>query len=248
MPGLDPGIHAEPHVDMDHRVKPGGDEEDESVGWVAFTKSILRAIFFKMKKSKRIRKSAASSEEPQRPNRYLELMNFRSAEEAYARVKELASGLSDNQHLIRSCIFDLHAAIELELRRILYHTFKAQLFLTSDEKQNAATMAAMDKMIRRLSFMDMYRILRPILESWPYPDLQSIAPLNDTRNAAAHGDAVDKVLYKGRSPFTDADCFAQMYFDVWAMQQEMAKFFDRVIERPKRVLQRYIDKYGPGEL
>jgi hypothetical protein len=26
MPGLDPGIHAEPHVSMDHRVKPGGDE------------------------------------------------------------------------------------------------------------------------------------------------------------------------------------------------------------------------------
>ena len=26
MPGLDPGIHAQPHVSMDHRVKPGGDE------------------------------------------------------------------------------------------------------------------------------------------------------------------------------------------------------------------------------
>jgi len=35
-------------------------------------------------------------------------------------------------------------------------------------------MAAFEKSIRRLSFMDMYRLLRPVLESWPYPDLQSI--------------------------------------------------------------------------
>jgi DNA-directed RNA polymerase subunit F len=236
------------HFNMDYRVKPGGDEGGESVGWIASCEIHPAAIFCTMKKSKRIRKSAVSSEEPQRPDRYLELMNFSSPEEAYERVKELASGLSDNQHLIRSCIFDLHAAIELELRRILYHTFKAQLFLTSDEKKNSATIAEMDKMIRRLSFMDMYRILRPVLESWPYGDFQSIGPLNDARNTAAHGDAVDKVLYKGRNPFMDADCFAQMYFDVWAVQQGIAKFFDRVVDRPSRVLKRYVEKYGTGLL
>lgn len=160
----------------------------------------------------------------------------------------MASGLSDSQHLIRSCIFDLHAAVELELRRIIYHTFKSQLFLTSDEKQNEKTIAAMEKSIERLSFIDMYRILRPVLNSWPYPDLQSIGALNDARNAAAHGDAVDKVLYKGRNPFTNADCFAQMYFDVWAIQHEIAKFFDHAIEKPIRQLRRYVDKYGPGLL
>jgi len=92
----------------------------------------------------------------------------------------------------------------------------------------------------------MYRVLRPVLESWPYPDLQSIGPLNDARNLAAHSDAIDRVLYKGRNPFTEADCFAQMYFDVWAMRQEVAKFFDRAIERSVRVLKRYVDKYGPA--
>jgi hypothetical protein len=179
--------------------------------------------------------------------RYLDLMNFTSAEEAYAEVKKLASDLSDDEHLIRSCIFDLHAAAEVELRRLFYHTLHTQLFLTDDNEQNVETELKFDKMIRRLGFGEMYRILRPILNSWPYPDLDCIPALNETRNQAAHGGRTDAVSYKGRNPFTDADCFAQMYFDVWAMKQSMAKVFDWVIDRPKRVLKRYIDKYGPGE-
>jgi hypothetical protein len=181
-------------------------------------------------------------------NKYLDLMNFHSAEEAYAEVKKLASDLSDDQHLIRSCIFDLHAAIEIELRRVFFHTFHSQLFLTDDEAQNAKTEVEFDKMIRRLSFTDMFRVLRPILLSWPYPDFDCIHAINETRNQAAHGNGIDKVIYKGRNPFKDADCFAHMYFDVWAMKQSIAKFFDHAIERPKYVLQRYIKKYGPGEL
>jgi hypothetical protein len=39
-----------------------------------------------------------------------------------------------------------------------------------------------------------------------------------------------------------------MYFDVWAMKQSMAKFFDWVIERPKRTVERYIAKYGGSEI
>jgi hypothetical protein len=30
MPGLDPGIHAEPHFSMGHRVEPGGDEVSDT--------------------------------------------------------------------------------------------------------------------------------------------------------------------------------------------------------------------------
>lgn len=178
------------------------------------------------------------------PRRYLDLMNFRSAEEAYAEVKKLASDLSDDEHLIRSCIFDLHAAVEFELRRIFYHTFQAQLFLTDDEAQNERTVADFDKMIRRLSFMDMYRVLRPILNSWPYPDFESIQAINETRNQAAHCGGVANVTYKGRNPFTDADAFAQMYFDVWAIKESIPKFFWRTIERPKKVLRQYVEKYG----
>jgi hypothetical protein len=99
--------------------------------------------------------------------RYLDMLNLHSAEEAYRQVRELASSLSSDQHLIGSCIFDLHAAVEIELKRVFYHTFKRQLFLTDDEQHNSETVAELDKMIRRLGFAEMYRILRPTLDSWP---------------------------------------------------------------------------------
>jgi hypothetical protein len=175
-------------------------------------------------------------------------MYSRSAEEAYAEVKKLASDLSDDEHRIRSCIFDLHAAVELELRRILYHTFHAQLFLTDDEAQNERTVADLEKAIRRLGFMDMYRLLRPVLNSWPYPDFQAIPDINETRNQAAHGGDVSQVFYKGRNPFTDADAFAQMYFDVWAIKQCIPKFFWHAIEKPRETRKRYIKEYGSGLL
>lgn len=181
-------------------------------------------------------------------SRYLDLLNFRNADEAYAGVKDLVSDLSDKEHTIRSCIFDIHAAVEVELRRVYYHTFKAHLFLTDDEGENEKTLAKFNRMVERIGFMDMYRVLEPVLNSWPYPDLQSIRDINNARNAAAHGDEVEKVSYKGRNPFKDADCFAQMFFDVWAIKQSMAKYFDKAIERPIAQLRRYIDKYGPGEL
>lgn len=180
--------------------------------------------------------------------RYLKLMNFDSPEQAYAEVKQLASELSDKDHLVRSCIFDLHAAVELELRRIYYHTFKTHLFLTDDDENNEKVTKEFSKKIERLSFMDMYRVLRPCLNSWPYPEFAYIQNINDARNAAAHSDAIDSVNYKGRNPFKDADCFAEMYFDVWAIKQNIAKYFDHTIERQGRILKRYIDKYGSEEI
>ncbi len=179
---------------------------------------------------------------------YLDLMNFRTPEEAYMRVKQWSSDLTDDEHLIRSCIFDLHAAVEIELRRIFYHTFKAHLFLTDDEERNEKTIANFDKMIARRGFSEMYRILGPIFDSWLMPDLKSIQNINEARNAAAHGNSVDRVDYKGRNPFKDADCFAQMFFDAGAIQQCLAKYFYMVIERPTAQLRRYVEKYGPGEL
>ncbi len=178
-------------------------------------------------------------------NRYLELLNFRSAEEAYVQVPHLASELTSDEHSIRSCLFDLHAAVEIEIRRVFYHTFKAQLFLTGDEADDKKTLAKFESAIRGLGFAQMFRILQPVLNSWPYPELKDIEKLNATRNAAAHGK-VENVKYKGRNPFKDADCLAQIYFDVWAIKQQMARYFDFTIQRPRRQLRRYVDKYGIG--
>jgi len=138
------------------------------------------------------------------------------------------------------------------LRRIFYHTFKTQLFLTNDEQQNEMTLAQFDKMIGGLSFMGMYRVLQPIFKSWPSPDLQSIQYINETRNLAAHKDSPEAISYRGRNPFKDADCFAQMYSDVSAFRHSVTKYFEIAVEGPierlRAQLQRYVSKYGEGEL
>lgn len=178
--------------------------------------------------------------------RYLDLLNFASAEEAYAEVKKLASDLPDHDHLIRSCIFDLHAAVENELRRVFYHTFKSQLFLTNDESKNLEVWADFESMIRKLGFGEMHRMLRPILKHWPYPDLNQIGAINETRNQAAHGGDVEAIRYRGRNPFRDGDSFAQMYFDTWAIKQSLTKFFENGVTANETRLKRYVQEYGPG--
>jgi len=175
--------------------------------------------------------------------RYLGLLNFDTPEHAYSEIRNLASELSEKEHLIRSCIFDLHAAVEIELRRIIYHTFIDQLFLTDDEEHNNKIKSDLERTIDKLGFMDMYRLLRPILLSWPYPDFESIEAINQVRNQAAHGD-LSKISYKGRNPLVDADAFAQLYFDVWAIKQVMPKFFYGAIERKKDILQKCLERYG----
>jgi hypothetical protein len=175
--------------------------------------------------------------------RYLDLVGFSSPQQAYKRIKEWVSSLSDDEHLIRSTIFDIHAGIELELRQIMYHYLKALVFQTDDEKENEAAMKPFEKMIERLSFGDMYRILKPILESWAYPDLQSIGPINELRNQVAHRAAVDEIRYKGRNPFRDADAFAQVFFEAWAVRQKLTKFFERAIEDPRALCKRYYQQY-----
>jgi hypothetical protein len=179
-----------------------------------------------------------NAQQPPSPNRYLELLNFKTREEAYQKVKEMASNLTEDQHAVRSCIFDLHALVELELRRIYYHLFKQLLFLTDDEAENERTLAEFDKTISNVSFGQMYSVLRPIMNKW-YGDFEEIGALNETRNLAAHQSDITKVLYKGRSPFSDPDCFAQMYFDVWAIKQSMPKFFWHTIEKPREKLRRF---------
>ena len=99
-----------------------------------------------------------------------------------------------------------------------------------------------------MGFMDMFRLLKPILVSWSYayPELALVETLNQTRIQAAHARGLEQVSYKGRSPFTDADCLAEMYLDVFTIRKCMRKFRDKAVTRTSEILRRYIDRYGPG--
>ena len=103
------------------------------------------------------------------------------------------------------------------------------------EDQDEKTLKDHEKMIEGLSFGQMYRTLWPILKNWPY-DISHIQAINDLRNQVAHKKDVSSIDYKGRNPFDDADSFAQVFFDAWAVKKELGKFLHRkVIDPPRRV-------------
>ena len=75
----------------------------------------------------------------------------------------------------------------------------------------------------------MLRILKPILIYW-YPDLENIEEINKLRNQVAHRGNIEDVFYKKRNPFKDADSFAQVFFDAWAIRQCLHKFSIRLLK------------------
>lgn len=175
-------------------------------------------------------------------NQYLDLVGFETPEQAYNKIKEWTSDLTDDDHFVRSVIFDIHAGIELLFRQIFYHHFKPIVFETGEDEEDKKVFSDFDKMIEELSFGQMYKILWPILKNWPY-DVHSIKPLHDLRNQVAHQSNVEKIVYKGRNPFRDADSFAQVFFDAWATRQELKKFFRRKITGPWEECRMYYKAY-----
>ena len=174
---------------------------------------------------------------------YLKLVGFSTPSEAYQMIKEWSSNLSDDQHLIRSVILDIHDGIELLLRQILYQYMKELVFQTGNKKEDRSKMKPFEEMINKLRFFDMYRILKPIFDSWPKPDLSHIQSIHDLRNEIAHTKSINKVSYKGRNPFTNPDAFAQLFFEAWAASQELTEFCQKAIEDPRAIAEFYYKEY-----
>jgi hypothetical protein len=183
------------------------------IGYFHFQSPLVAAVA--RRRGQALGSQSMNAQQPPSPSKYLERLNLKTREEAYQYAKRMASNLTEDEHTVRSCIFDLHASVEFELRTIYYHLFKQLLFLADDKAKNDKTLPEFDKTISNVSFGQMHNVLRPILNKW-YGDFKAIGAINETRNLAVHQSDITKVLYKGRSPFSDADCFAQMSFDVWA--------------------------------
>lgn len=54
---------------------------------------------------------------------YLNLVWFDTPEQAYRKIKEWTSNLTDDDHFVRSVIVDIHAGIEILFRQMFYHYF-----------------------------------------------------------------------------------------------------------------------------
>lgn len=175
-------------------------------------------------------------------NRYLDLVGFDTPEQAYKKIKEWTSNLTDNDHFVRSVIFDIHAGIEILFRQIFSHYFRPIIFETGKESEDKKVFSDFQEMVEGLSFGQMNKILWPILKNWPY-DMHSIEPLSKLRNQVAHQSNIEKITYKGRNPFRDPDSFAQVFFDAWTTRQELGKFFRRRITGPQEECKMYYQAY-----
>lgn len=175
-------------------------------------------------------------------NQFLDLVGFETPEQAYKQIKEWTSSLSDDDHFVRSVIFDIHAEIEILFRQIFYHHFKPIVFETGKEAEDQKAFSDLENLSADLSSGQMYRILWPILKNWPY-DISHIKPLLDLRNQVAHQTNIETIQYKGRNPFRNADSFAQVFLDAWVVRQELTKFFHRKIVGMQEECKIYYEAY-----
>jgi hypothetical protein len=170
---------------------------------------------------------------------YMELIGCETAEDVYERVRQWTSGLSEHEHLVRSTRLDIHANIEARLKQILYHANVQLILKGPDEEEYEQACQKLETRIRRMGFVQVHDLLRPALSVFPADEFDDIHPLNELRNTVTHREGPSKTSYKGRNPFTDADCFAQVYFDAWAIDQQLVKFYDYAIAAPRGMLEFY---------
>ncbi len=163
---------------------------------------------------------------------YTELINCTTPKEVYARVREWTTTLSNDEHLIRSSILEIHAGVERELKRVLHDILLPLVILDGDEKEDKKRLAALETSIDKMSFSQVDRLLAPCLSTSPTLTQFSLSAINKVRNLATHSD-IDSVVYMGRNPFKDHDAFAQFFFDTWAFKGELNKFWEAMIDGPR---------------
>jgi hypothetical protein len=172
---------------------------------------------------------------PMKNGDFMKLISCRTPEEVYERVRGWSSDFSQDQHLVRSTILDIQADLEGLLKYVLNQALMAVLFQTNDEAKSNGAKDDLDKTIGQMNFSSVFRILQPILRAYPSRDLDAIQAINELRNRVAHSRSLSDVKYKGRNPFTDADCFAQVFLDAWAARKALQDFHQRMIEEPASI-------------
>ena len=174
---------------------------------------------------------------------YIELMNCHNEDEVIERIREWSSDLSPHEHLIRSTILEIQASLEGLMKDLYCKVLLLVLFQGNDEKENMKNQDDLKKSVTRLSFSSIYRILRPILQAYPDPDLTFINEINELRNQVAHLRNISEIQYKGRNPFHDVDALAQIYWEARAARDALRKFYQIMIKEPNSINTHYAKFY-----
>lgn len=172
-------------------------------------------------------------------NHNMQTLGLSTPEEVLRRVREWSSDLSDRDHLIRSTILEIHAELEAELKAVLFQILKGTIFHDDDEEAYEQACEHLHKVIRRMNFSAVYRILAPSLKAYPSDDFDSIQQITEVRNQVAHLNNKDNVNYKNRNPFEDMDALTELFVDAFGAREVLSKFVSVMIEQPRAYLEYY---------
>ena len=176
-------------------------------------------------------------------NMYMEMIHCQSPDEVYATVRRWMSLLSDHEHLVRSTILDIHMDVERVLKMALYQALLDVIFHGDDEAEYECRCEQLEKMVMKMSYSYVYRLLTPAFDAFPADDLAAVMAINEVRNSVAHNVKPEQVQYKGRSPFTNADCLAQLYLDSFDLCESVEKFIRVMVVDPRGVAKHHADFY-----
>lgn len=132
--------------------------------------------------------------------------------------------ISDDQHLIRSCILELHAVVEVMLKHVLFHHMLLLIENIEEyHEENEPQIKALAETIKRFSCGTVLQLLYPCLKAWGSSVMDPLPEINQVRNLVAHRK-LENVQYKGRNPFTDPDAFAEFIHDTEIVLSELGEF------------------------
>ena len=166
-------------------------------------------------------------------NKYAEGLGCCTASEVQSFLRGWCESLTDDEHVIRSIILQIHASVEFDMKRIFYQQMMPLLCqMDGEDAAYERNKEQLWKVVRKMNFMTVYRLLKPCFDAYPCPDFESIPKINDVRNLAAHGE-VDRVSYRRRNPFRVFDCLAQIFLESQSARMALDDLHTKMIDEPR---------------
>lgn len=176
-------------------------------------------------------------------NYYADIFECKNYDEVLKKLKSLHF-FSDDEHVIRSIIIDLDGTIDSLMRRIFYENLLQLVAKYQDEEKiYEKLIVKLYNNIEKQGFWTIYEILRPCLYAFLGGNFSNIEKIHNLRNKLAHKSSKD-IQYKKRNPFNDHDCLAEVYLDFFEIHQNLKKFYQTMIDDPRRLRKLYAKYYN----
>ncbi|MDO9026954.1 MAG: hypothetical protein Q7U87_03640, partial [bacterium] len=98
--------------------------------------------------------------------------------------------------------------------------------------------------IEKMSFHEVHKLLKPAFDSFKDGDIEFIEDITELRNRLVHGHTKD-LAYRGKNPFNDGECLAEIYWNSWSAIKALKHFYERKIEDYQAFKKKHSDIWIP---